>query len=131
MLLSHILKNQLMHFILKLYFLKHDHSSKPLECLCPVLPYMFRSLTLTILRGIVLVALLLSALLLFLGTTLSGHVAVSVCAVVCTLPLLVQLYPVYNWTSSGRVHTTAQTETQPHAQIKLCRGTTTRRTVAV
>jgi hypothetical protein len=24
-----------MHFILKLHFLKHNHSSKTLECLCP------------------------------------------------------------------------------------------------
>jgi hypothetical protein len=35
MLLLHIFKNQLMHFILKLHFLKHNHSSKTLECLCP------------------------------------------------------------------------------------------------
>jgi hypothetical protein len=72
-----------MHFILKLHFLKHNHSSKTLECLCPLLPYMFRSLTLTILRGIVPVALLLSALLLFLGTTLSGHVAVFLFVLLC------------------------------------------------
>jgi hypothetical protein len=37
---------------------------------------MFRLLTLTIIRGIVPVVMLLSALLFFFVTTLSGHVAV-------------------------------------------------------
>jgi hypothetical protein len=35
MFLYHIFKNQLMHFIFQITLLKHNHSSKTLECLCP------------------------------------------------------------------------------------------------
>jgi hypothetical protein len=121
MLLSHILKNQLMLFYYNYTILK-TQSSKTLECLCPVSPYMFRSLKADHPQWrMFLLHCYLFALLLFLGITLSGHVAlslfmllcvlsrcssscldnrtssgracgfVSVYAVVCALPLLVQL----------------------------------------
>jgi hypothetical protein len=61
-----------MHFIFKIYTFKNTINPLKHEKVCVhVLSYMFRSITLTILRGIVPVAMLLSALLsssqLYLG----------------------------------------------------------------
>jgi hypothetical protein len=77
---------------LKLHFFKKQFS-KTLECLYPVSPYMFRSLKLTILRGECSFALLLVCLVVVPRhnfTRACGFVC-SVYAVVCALPLLVQL----------------------------------------
>ena len=78
-----------MHCNLK-YTLKHNHYSKTLESLSVVLPYMFRSLSLTILRGCSCCNATLR--LVVFVTTLTGHVAIlSICVVVvCTslLPVL-------------------------------------------
>src|SRR5215475_8236488 len=87
-----------------------------------VLPYMFRSLTLTIFRGIVPVAMLLSALLsssqLYLGMWLYF------------LFVLLSCVPP-RCSRSGRVHTTAtQTESTATCPDKVVTKTT-RRTVAL
>jgi hypothetical protein len=97
--ITHI-KNQLMHNQNYTFF--KTQFSKTLECLCPVSPYMFRSLKADHPQG-----------RMFL----------------CTATFCLVVVPRHNCTgSSGRAHTTAQTETKPHARVKLCRGTTTRQT---
>jgi fumarate reductase subunit D len=98
-----------MYFIFKITLLKHNHSSKTLECLCPRATLHVSVINLDHPQGYCSCCNATVRLVVFV-TTLFGHVAV----------FLFVLLAVYNRTSSRRVHTTAtQQKTQPHAQIKL------------
>jgi hypothetical protein len=118
-----------MHFIFKIYTFKNTITSlKQWDICVHVLPYMFRSLVLTIFRGIVPVAMLLSALLsssqLYLGMWLCF------CLYCCSVYPPAARSFVYSGTSSGRVHTTAtnrNTATWPDKVVTK----TTRRTLTL
>jgi hypothetical protein len=103
------LKNHLMQFIFKITLLKHKHSSKTFECLCPCVTLHVSVINLDHPQGYCSCCNATVHLVLFV-TTLSGHVAVFSVVLLSCVP---------SCYSSCCILPTTRTETQPHAQIKL------------